>query len=80
MGCSQCNDQGYLGRTGIFEVWRVGGQDAETILEHVPDNVLRHKLAERGHVFMVDDALKKVAQGITDLRQVRHLAGGGAEG
>ena len=80
VGCSQCNDQGYLGRTGIFEVWRVGGQDAETILEHVPDNVLRHKLAERGHVFMVDDALKKVAQGITDLRQVRHLAGGGAEG
>jgi len=77
VGCGHCNDQGYRGRTGIFEVWRVGGADADTILEHVADNRLREDMRERGHGFMIDDALKKAAIGVTDLRQIRHLVSGG---
>ncbi len=73
VGCEKCNGLGYSGRTGIFEVWRVGPQDADNILEQKSDQWMRRQLAEGGHRFMLDDALAKVARGITDLRQVRQL-------
>jgi len=76
-GCSECNNQGYAGRTGIFEVWRVDGTDAEEILLHQNDHVFRRRLAENGHAFLIDDALSKVAQGTTDIAEIRHLASGG---
>lgn len=77
VGCSHCNDLGYRGRVGLFEVWRVSAQDAEGILSRSDDHSMRRALRERGHRFLIDDALDKVGQGITDFRQVKALAGGG---
>ncbi|MGI9336183.1 MAG: GspE/PulE family protein [Gammaproteobacteria bacterium] len=76
VGCSQCKDLGYVGRTGVFEVWRVDGEDAELILARKDDHKMRAHLRERQHEFMVDDALRKVERGITDMRQIKHLASG----
>lgn len=76
VGCSHCHDLGYSGRTGVFEVWRVDGEDAELILARTDDHKMRAHLRERNHEFMVDDALRKVGLGILDLRQIKHLAGG----
>jgi len=77
VGCRECNDQGYKGRTGVFEVWRVDGTDAEEILAHNDDHHFRHRLRENGHAFLVDDALAKVSQGLTDIAEIRHFTGGG---
>ncbi|MFT5155124.1 MAG: general secretion pathway protein E [Planctomycetota bacterium] len=77
VGCAQCNDLGYRGRVGLFEIWRVNNQDAERILGRVDDHKMRQALRERGHRFLIDDALDKVALGLTDIRQIKQLAGGG---
>ena len=76
VGCGHCNDLGYRGRIGLFEIWRVTAQDAERILDRSDDHRMRQALRERGHRFLIDDALDKVAAGQTDIRQIRHLAGG----
>ncbi len=76
VGCGRCNDVGYRGRTGIFEVWRVNSDDSDRILERMDDHRMRAALTERGHKFMIDDALTKVGSGVLDLREVRHLFSG----
>tara|TARA_B100000676_G_C18090063_1_gene858794 strand:+ start:5212 stop:6483 length:1272 start_codon:yes stop_codon:yes gene_type:complete len=76
VGCEHCNGLGYAGRTGIFEIWRVGPGDAEQILEQRDDQSIRRQLSASGHRFMLDDALEKVSRGVTDLRQVRFLSSG----
>jgi type II secretory ATPase GspE/PulE/Tfp pilus assembly ATPase PilB-like protein len=37
VGCEHCKGMGYSGRTGIFETWRVGPDDAGRILEEYDD-------------------------------------------
>ncbi|MEM7408131.1 MAG: GspE/PulE family protein [Pseudomonadota bacterium] len=75
--CERCGGLGYNGRSGIFEIWRVGASDADLILSQADDQSIRRELGSRGHQFMMDDAMAKVAKGVTDLRQVRYLTSGG---
>lgn len=76
VGCEHCGGLGYSGRTGIFEIWRVSSADADQILEQRDDQSMRRHLGGRGHHFMLDDAMAKVAKGMTDLRQIRYLTSG----
>ncbi len=71
-GCADCND-GYRGRTGIFEVMPISESIARIILEE--GNALR--IAEQAREENVNDlrhsALNKVAQGITDLIEINRV-------
>ncbi len=71
-GCSECNE-GYRGRTGIFEVMPITDSIARIILEE--GNALR--IAEQARIEGVLDlrqsALKKVAAGITDLIEINRV-------
>ncbi len=71
-GCSECNE-GYRGRTGIFEVMPITDTIAKIILEE--GNALR--IAEQARIEEVLDlrqsALKKVAAGITDLIEINRV-------
>jgi general secretion pathway protein E len=74
-GCDECDNLGYLGRTGVFEVWQLGENDWDAIREHTHERAIRDQLARDGHQFMLSDALAKAEEGITDLDEVRSLAG-----
>lgn len=74
-GCNKCNDTGYHGRIGVFEVWRIDPDEYQMILEGSDRRTIYRHLAERGHRFMLDDGLDKVAQGITSLEEL-HVMGG----
>ena len=71
-GCSECNE-GYRGRTGIFEVMPISDGIARIILEE--GNALR--IAEQARKERILDlrqsALKKVAAGITDLIEINRV-------
>jgi type II secretory ATPase GspE/PulE/Tfp pilus assembly ATPase PilB-like protein len=79
-GCEACGNLGYRGRTGIFEVWRLNEEDYESILAHTDERTLRRGLAERGHAFLLADALAKVADGVTSLDELRTMGGFGPAG
>lgn len=75
-GCSACRDLGYDGRTGVFELWRLTEEDYRAILDHVDEISIRESLAARGHRSVLDDAMDKVAAGLTSLDEVRRVAVG----
>ncbi|WP_404366040.1 ATPase, T2SS/T4P/T4SS family [Marinobacter sp.] len=69
-GCPSCDNLGFRGRTGIFEVWQPTEEDYAMILRHEDEHALRHALIERGHPLMLDDGLAKVEEGQTTLREL----------
>ena len=72
-GCHACNDLGFHGRVGVFEVWRLADEDYELILGNGSTRAIRRALAERGHAFLLDDALQKAEQGVTSLTELRNM-------
>jgi len=69
VGCAQCNNSGYRGRTGIYELLPVD----ETVRQLVHrDNVEEAILnVVRGHVRSIrDDGLARVQAGVTTLEEV----------
>jgi type II secretory ATPase GspE/PulE/Tfp pilus assembly ATPase PilB-like protein len=80
VGCASCGELGYRGRTAVFEVWRLDEQDYELILAHTDERTLRRQLADRGHAFLLNDALAKARSGITTLDELRTMGGFGPAG
>jgi type IV pilus assembly protein PilB len=72
IGCPECNE-GYRGRTGIFEVMPITESIARIILEE--GNALRITEQARldGIIDLRHSALKKVAAGITDLIEINRV-------
>ncbi|SFR48085.1 general secretion pathway protein E [Marinobacter daqiaonensis] len=69
-GCSECDNLGFRGRIGIFEVWQPTEADYARILRQEDEHSLRHALIERSHPLMLDDGLAKVEDGQTTLREL----------
>jgi type II secretory ATPase GspE/PulE/Tfp pilus assembly ATPase PilB-like protein len=69
-GCEFCEDLGYFGRIGIFEILEVSNTISELITEKMPSNKLLEVAVREGMVTMREDGLSKVAKGITTLDEV----------
>ncbi len=69
-GCSQCNDTGYLGRTGLFELLQVTNTIREMINRRADAHAIREVAMREGMRTLRDDGLRKVADGITTLEEV----------
>ncbi|MBI1336449.1 MAG: type II/IV secretion system protein [Phycisphaera sp.] len=78
-GCPSCKNLGYLGRTGVFETWRLDESDYDLILTGVDEHSMRKHLARKKHRTLVHDAMDKVEAGITSLAELQSLGdvGGG---
>jgi type II secretory ATPase GspE/PulE/Tfp pilus assembly ATPase PilB-like protein len=74
-GCKECQNLGYFGRTGIFELWRLDEHDYETLLGHADEHALRHSFATRSKSTLLQDAFTKVQDGTTSLAEIRKLSG-----
>jgi len=72
--CSTCNNTGYLGRIGIFEVLPVTEKVARLILERVPASEIEKQAREEGMVTMMQDGYLKVLEGITTIEEVIRVA------
>jgi len=72
IGCPECNE-GYRGRTGIFEVMPLSDDIARIILEE--GNALRitEQARKEGILDLRQSALKKVATGETDLIEINRV-------
>jgi type II secretory ATPase GspE/PulE/Tfp pilus assembly ATPase PilB-like protein len=74
-GCDDCADLGYIGRTGIYEVWHLEEEDLALILRHADEHHLRTHLAGKEHRSLANNAIEKVAHGITTIDELRALTG-----
>jgi len=69
-GCSTCNDTGYKGRKGIFELLVVNDAIRGLINERAPTVVLRQKAVELGMVTLREDGLRSIFEGATTIEEV----------
>ncbi len=69
-GCSTCNDTGYKGRKGIYELLVVSEAIRNLINERAPTVVLRQKAVELGMVTLREDGLRSIFDGETTIEEV----------
>jgi type IV pilus assembly protein PilB len=69
-GCSTCNDTGYKGRKGIFELLIISEPIRALINERAPTVVLRQKGVELGMVTLREDGLRSIFEGDTTIEEV----------
>jgi type II secretory ATPase GspE/PulE/Tfp pilus assembly ATPase PilB-like protein len=67
---------GFKGRTGVFELWRLDEEDYQMILRDSDEHRLRAWLQERGHRFLISEALELLDQGVTTFGEVRRVSAG----
>jgi type IV pilus assembly protein PilB len=69
-GCEQCNNTGYRGRIGIFEIMRLDDALRDLILKQASTNVVREEAKKRGMRSLRDSGLLDVFDGVTTIEEV----------
>jgi len=69
-GCQACNDTGYKGRKGIYELLDVSEAIRQLVNERAPAVVLRQKAIELGMQTLRDDGLRGIFDGQTTIEEV----------
>jgi type IV pilus assembly protein PilB len=69
-GCEKCNNTGYKGRVGLYEVMDVTEELRELILVGASALELRRKAIEGGMITLRQSGLRKVKDGVTTIDEV----------
>ncbi len=69
-GCSKCNNTGYKGRVGLYEVMEVTEDIRELILIGASALELRKRAIEDGMITLRESGLYKIRNGVTTLEEV----------
>jgi type II secretory ATPase GspE/PulE/Tfp pilus assembly ATPase PilB-like protein len=69
-GCNFCNQAGYLGRTGVFEVLILGESTQQLLLQGASASEIRDDAERNGMIPMRRDGMLKVKLGITTPSEV----------
>ncbi len=72
--CSRCNNTGFLGRIGIFEVLPISEKIGRLILEKASAAAIQKQAVEEGMITMKQDGYLKTLEGITALDEVLRVA------
>jgi type IV pilus assembly protein PilB len=74
-GCEKCNNLGYKGRIGIYEVLEVTEAMQNLINKEASMSDFKKTAIEQGMLTMAQDGLLKALEGITDVEEVFRVAG-----
>ena len=69
-GCDACNQTGYKGRKGIYELMKITDPLRELINERAPTVTLKEKAIELGMVTLRQDGLRSIFAGETTIEEV----------
>ena len=72
VGCKKCNNSGYYGRIGIFEVLLIDDDIRELIIQNASAIEIRKKAIELGYVPLIVDGMNKILEGITNLEELNN--------
>jgi type IV pilus assembly protein PilB len=70
VGCDRCNQTGYKGRVGLYEVMEIGEELRELILVGASGLELRRKAVDEGMITLRQSGLRKVKDGLTTIEEV----------
>ncbi len=69
-GCAKCNKTGYLGRVAILESMLIDDKIRDMIVKKASSYEIKDYAVKNGMITLRDDAIRKVAQGVTTLDEV----------
>ena len=69
-GCENCNQTGYKGRKGIYELLKISDPIREMINNRTPGILIRQKAIELGMVTLREDGLRSIYDGLTTIEEV----------
>jgi type IV pilus assembly protein PilB len=69
-GCGRCNNTGYKGRTGIFEIMTFNDEIRDLIMNQASTNVLRAAGQKSGMRLLRDNGLVAIYDGITTIDEI----------
>jgi type II secretory ATPase GspE/PulE/Tfp pilus assembly ATPase PilB-like protein len=76
VGCDKCNNTGYKGRVGAYEILIKNKKIEEFILSgEVSEYKMREVAAEQGMIDMAQDGLLKALEGMTTIDEVKRIVG-----
>jgi hypothetical protein len=70
VGCEQCNQTGYRGRIGIYEVMKITEKLRRLISQKISADALREAALEGGMLSLGEDGLAKVKSGLTTAEEL----------
>ncbi len=74
-GCKKCNHTGYLGRTVVGEIMIANEEIKEMVYSGASIASLKKVAIKNGMLPLLEDAVKKAAEGITTIEEVLRVAG-----
>ncbi len=69
-GCDKCNQTGYKGRIGIYEVMPIESNIRQAILKRESSEVIKKLAIKNGMTTIAEDGLAKVFAGVTTLEEI----------
>jgi type IV pilus assembly protein PilB len=69
-GCEVCNQSGYKGRLGLYEMLRITDTLRDMITARQPGLAIRNKAVEQGMRVLRDDGLRAIFDGATTIEEV----------
>ena len=69
-GCSKCNNTGFKGRVGLYEVMDITEDLRELILVGASSLELRRKAIDEGMLTLRNSGLRKVKEGLTSIEEI----------
>ena len=75
-GCVHCNQTGYRGRTGIYELLVIDDEVRKLILSHAGTQEIRQRAIQLGMTTLRQDGWSKVLEGITTVEEIIRVTQG----
>lgn len=72
-GCGHCNDTGYIGRIGVYEIMEITREHRDTINNTKDGNVLRDISMKNGMNTLADECIKLVLDGVTTMDELASI-------
>jgi type II secretory ATPase GspE/PulE/Tfp pilus assembly ATPase PilB-like protein len=69
-GCNQCDNTGYKGRIGIYEIMENSKEVSQMILKNANAIDLNNKAVSTGMLTMIEDGFIKAKNGITTIEEI----------
>src|SRR3989344_2845555 len=73
--CDKCNNLGYKGRIGIFEIVFVNDEIKQAIKNKISEQEIRKIALKNNSIFLEQDAMLKLTQGITSIEEIERVLG-----
>lgn len=78
-GCNRCNNTGYSGRTGLFEVFQMNSEFRQFLTGNYRESHLLNMARTLGMETLLEDGLCKVRDGLTTLEELMRVLGPAVE-